>query len=157
MAENIEIERKFLLKAIPLMYFDKAIMISQVYVSDKNSSVTERVRFTQEGEDVKCFHTKKTKIDAMSSEEIELEISLEEGQKMIEACEIPREIDKVRWVKEYGDLKWEIDEFRNLDLIIAEIELPTRDTAVELPQEIQDVLIMEVTGMKEFSNSNLAR
>lgn len=157
MAENIEIERKFLLKAMPLIYFDNAIMISQVYISDKDASVAERVRFTQEGEVVKCFHTKKTKIDIMSSEEIEVEITLEEGKTMIEACENPREVDKVRFVKQYGDLKWEVDEFRNMDLIIAEIEIPTRDTAIELPQEIQDVLIMEVTGMKEFTNSNLAR
>ena len=155
--ENIEIERKFLLKAIPLIYFDKAIMISQVYISDKDAEITERVRFSQEGEVVKCFHTTKKKIDAMSSEEIEVEITLEEGKNKIEACANPREVDKVRFIKQVGDLKWEVDEFRNMDLIIAEIELPSRDTVVELPQEIQDVLIMEVTGMKEFSNSNLAR
>jgi CYTH domain-containing protein len=155
--ENIEIERRFLLKAMPLIYFDKAILISQVYISDKDVELTERVRFSQDGEEVKCFHTTKKKIDNMSSEEIEVEITLEEGKNKIESCANPREVDKVRFIKQIGDLKWEVDEFRNMALIIAEIELTSRDTEITLPQEIQDVLIMEVTGMKEFSNSNLAR
>ena len=56
-----------------------------------------------------------------------------------------------------GNLKWEIDEFSNdYKLIIAEIEIPTKDYEVVLPDYVKDLVLIEVTGMKPFSNRSLS-
>jgi len=65
-------------------------------------------------------------------------------------------IRKIRHIKEEGNLKWEIDFFQTCELVIAEIEIPTEDYDLKIPEYIKDNLIMEITGMKEFSNYNLA-
>jgi CYTH domain-containing protein len=41
-------------------------------------------------------------------------------------------------------------------LIVAEIEIPTIDYTVEMPDFIKDKLLIEVTGLKQFSNKNLS-
>jgi CYTH domain-containing protein len=56
-----------------------------------------------------------------------------------------------------GDLKWEIDVFKDIRLIVAEIELPKGDYKYEVPKFIKDLTIMDVTNHKEFSNKRLSR
>jgi CYTH domain-containing protein len=53
-------------------------------------------------------------------------------------------------------LKWEVDTFWTARLVIAEIELPDIKYPIELPDWLQSELIMEVTGMEEFSNYRLS-
>ena len=68
-----------------------------------------------------------------------------------------RFINKVRYIYKDGDLKWEVDLFDNgYKLIIAEIEIPKKRYKLNIPDFIKDVLLLEVTGLKQFSNRNLS-
>jgi CYTH domain-containing protein len=56
-----------------------------------------------------------------------------------------------------GTLTWEIDEFTDRKLVLAEVELPTRDAAVEIPEWLQPHLVREVTEDEEYENARLGR
>jgi adenylate cyclase len=63
-------------------------------------------------------------------------------------------IDKTRHYAPAGDLTWEIDEFHgdNAGLVVAEIELPARDTRFDLPGWVGE----EVTDDERYYNVALA-
>lgn len=52
---------------------------------------------------------------------------------------------------------WEIDEFLDRDLVLAELELESEDERVEMPTSVASVLVREVTDEPGFSNYRLAR
>jgi CYTH domain-containing protein len=56
-----------------------------------------------------------------------------------------------------GSLTWEIDDFTDRELVLAEVEL--RDTSLEpeIPTWLKPFLVREVTGEPEYVNANLAR
>ena len=69
-----------------------------------------------------------------------------------------RRLRKRRYsIRESDDLVWEVDEFLDRPLVLAEIELPTADTKFELPQWLRDVLDREVTDEPEYTNARLAQ
>lgn len=158
---NLEIERKFIIRKIPYNTFDNIISISQFYISDKKADVVERVRiFRNENESFdRAMYTTKEFVDEMSSKEIEKEISIEEAVKMVKSKPNSsiRTINKVRYVRGYNNFKLEFDEFKDFPLLILEVELPSKDTELILPEVVLENIICEVTGLKEFSNSNLAK
>jgi hypothetical protein len=56
-----------------------------------------------------------------------------------------------------GELKWEVDKFGNdYRLIIAEIEIPKKNFKISFPDYITEMLLLEVTGIKQFSNRSLS-
>ena len=157
---NIEIERKFLLKAIPDKTPDEVIEIFQWYLKNDNG-IWERARSCYS--DIKGFyfiHTIKKNISPGVNEEDEKYITPEEFNSFVEKCKMSqsRYISKERLVyKDKSDLKWEVDVFNNgHHLIVAEIEIPSIDFEIELPTFIKDKLLIEVTGLKQFGNRNLS-
>lgn len=52
---------------------------------------------------------------------------------------------------------WEVDEFHGIELVMAEIEIHTPSTHVELPAWLECVAVKEVTDDGRFRNSALAR
>jgi CYTH domain-containing protein len=56
-----------------------------------------------------------------------------------------------------GELTWEIDEFTDRNLVLAEIELPTADSEVEFPGWLKPHVDREVTGEPAYLNSTLAK
>ena len=152
MSKHLEIERRFLLKRAPALSYESLTHITQVYVDEEGVNV--RYRGETSGAERKFIRTVKTDVSDLVREEDEEETTQEEFIKKAQASD--KIITKVRSVHKDGDLKWEIDQFRFLDLIIAEVELPSEDYDLKIPKEIQDVTIMEVTGMKEFHNYTLA-
>jgi CYTH domain-containing protein len=56
-----------------------------------------------------------------------------------------------------GDLTWEIDEFTDRDLVLAEIELPSAETPVEIPDWLEPWVEREVTGDVAYLNWTLAK
>jgi CHAD domain-containing protein/CYTH domain-containing protein len=56
-----------------------------------------------------------------------------------------------------GGLTWQIDEFTDRRLVLAEVELPAAGTAVEIPPWLRPLLVREVTGEEEFLGARLAR
>jgi adenylate cyclase len=64
-------------------------------------------------------------------------------------------IEKTRYRVMVGSTAWDIDVFggANRGLIVAEVELPSRSTEVELPEWVGG----EVTGDPRYYNANLVR
>jgi len=159
---NIEIERKFLLKSIPDLDPDDMIEINQFYF--KNSlGIWERARSWESKYtgDIKYVHTIKKNISKASSIEDEYFLTLDEFNLFKEKCfELSNEskfISKTRFIYKSSDLKWEVDLFKNdYRLIIAEIEIPSEDHDLFIDDFIENLILLEVTGMKPFSNRSLA-
>lgn len=89
-----------------------------------------------------------------SAYELEWELSLPIGQRIVKTDAYPS-VSKCRYYWRGKDgLLWEVDEFqRELEgLILAEVELPDEEHPVELP----DWLSLEVTGDRGWSNAQLA-
>jgi len=156
----IEIERKFLLKALPEIKPVEIIKIDQFYF--KNGDIWERARQCDSNiNGKKWVHTIKKRISDLSNEEIEKEISKKEFEKFKKDCYKWRgnskHIKKERWVFPDGSMKWEVDLFKDrCHLIIAEIEIPTEDYDLKIPEFINKKLLMEVTGLKQFTNRSLS-
>lgn len=148
----IEIERKFLV--VNGSYKEKAYAhshIQQGYLCS-NSERTVRVRIRDE----KAYLTVKgpTPQGGLNCFEWEKEITLEEGTQLMHLCE-PGIIDKVRWLVDFRNHTFEVDEFfgENEGLIMAEVELSSENENVELP----DFIGKEVTGDNHFFNSQLRK
>jgi adenylate cyclase len=68
-----------------------------------------------------------------------------------------RRVRKRRHRVREGERQWEIDEFLDRDLFLAEVELPSTDAPVELPDWLRPHVVREVTTEDEYKNENLAR
>jgi CYTH domain-containing protein len=56
-----------------------------------------------------------------------------------------------------GDRVWEVDDFFDRDLVIAEAELPGSLEQVELPDWLRPHVVREVTGEDPYLDEGLAR
>jgi len=63
---------------------------------------------------------------------------------------------QLRYEFKHGDLVWQIDSFVNIKMVLAEVELPSEDYEFEIPKQIEDAIVTEVTGVDGFSNESLA-
>ena len=157
----IEIERKFLLKSMPENQPTEIIKIDQFYFKNKEG-IWERARQCDSNTNgKKWIHTIKNRISDFSNEEIEKELTKKEFDKFKNRCykwrANSKHIKKERWIYPDGDLKWEVDLFKDrCHLIVAEIEIPTEDYEIKIPDFINKKLLMEVTGLKQFSNRSLS-
>jgi len=68
-----------------------------------------------------------------------------------------RRVIKRRYRVPEGRLVWEVDEFMDRDLVLAEVELPSEDVKPRLPEWIAPYVVREVTGEPEYLNVTLAR
>lgn len=158
---KLEIERKFLLKAMPSKEPDDIFVIDQYYLKN-NSGIWERARtYHSEKSGDTYIHTIKTTISKRVNIEDEKEITKEEYEAFKSNCLSKnyesRYINKTRHVYKEGDLKWEVDLFGSgYTLIMAEIEIPKKNFKIDFPTYISDVLLLEVTGIKQFSNRSLS-
>jgi CYTH domain-containing protein len=66
-------------------------------------------------------------------------------------------VEKVRHAVPDGALTWEIDVFLDRHLLLAEVELPSEDAEVQLPEWLAPCVEREVTGDPAYVNANLAR
>lgn len=159
---KLEIERKFLLKALPVRAYDDKITIDQYYWKNKHN-VWERARtYHSEKNGDSYIHTVKKSVSKMSNMEEERELTKDEFDAFKDRCfkepQVSKYINKERYIYKFENgLKWEVDVFDNgYKLIIAEIEIPKKTFKVNIPDYISDVLLLEVTGMRQFSNRALS-
>lgn len=149
---HTEIERKFLVKDPSFVHqsFQKKYFIQGFLNTDPHRVV--RVRVT----DTEAFLT----IKGISSEngtsrfEWEKEISIQEGNQLLQLCE-PGIIEKHRYLIKSNKHIFEVDVFLgdNKGLIIAEIELDHENEKFETP----NWLGKEVTGETKYYNSTLSK
>lgn len=158
---KVEIERKFLLKSAPNKKPDEIIKIDQWY--RKNSHGTwERVRKCESDcQGIYFVHTIKKSISKGVNMEEEKIILESEYNDFVLLCKTEisesKFITKERQVYKQDELKWEVDIFHSgHHLIVAEIEIPKKTYKFPIPDFIKEKLLLEVTGMKQFSNKNLS-
>lgn len=150
-----EIEHKYLLKSLPAAAFDApSVEIEQGYLPGKK--VLERIRRVKLPDGGrKWFRTVKLG-NGVERIELEEEADPELSRVMWDLTQ-GRRLRKRRYsIRESDDIVWEVDEFLDRNLVLAEIELPTVDTNFELPEWMRDVLDREVTDEPEYSNARLA-
>jgi CYTH domain-containing protein len=158
---KLEIERKFLLKAMPDLPAAEVVQIDQYYFKNKEG-VWERARSWDSNINGKRYiHTVKKSVSKGVNLEDEKDLTKEQFKKFIAKCKSgvveSRFIKKERWIYPDGNLYWEVDMFNSgHHLIVAEIEIPTKNYKVNIPKFIEDKLLLEVTGLKQFSNRNLS-
>jgi CHAD domain-containing protein/CYTH domain-containing protein len=157
--EGLEIERKYLLRFLPEEARDgRWVDIAQGYLP--GTRLHERVRrvSVHHGSGRKDVHFYRTvKLgEGVARTEIE-----EETTEAIFLALWPltkrRRLRKRRFEVDVDGRTWEIDEFRNRDLVLAEIELDSEDEEVTFPDWLAPAVQREVTGEPEFQNINLAR
>jgi CYTH domain-containing protein len=156
----IEIERKFLLKAVPDLKPTEVIKIKQWYL--KVEGIWERARSMESSiYGIKWVHTIKTRISDISNLEEEYEMTKKDFDDFVKRCKSSKQnakyITKERRIYPDGERKWEVDVFsQKCHIIVAEVEIPSEDYELEIPEFIQKKNLLEVTGMKQFSNRSLS-
>jgi CYTH domain-containing protein len=146
-----EIERKFLLQRLPDTVLDApSVEITQGYLPGEK--LVERIRRVRSADgSERWFRTVKA---GTGIERVELEDEADAKQwRALWPLTKGRRIRKRR----YAVNEWEVDEFLDRTLVVAEIELSSPDELVELPAWLRDVVDREVTDEPEFTNARLAR
>jgi CHAD domain-containing protein/CYTH domain-containing protein len=157
--EGMEIERKYLLSCLPDEARDgRRLDIAQGYIP--GAQLHERlrrvaIRHPSGRTEVHFYRTVKLG-EGVARTEIE-----EETTEAIFLAMWPltrrHRLRKRRFAVEVDGRTWEIDEFKNRDLVLAEIELESDDEDVTFPDWLGPAVQREVTDEPEFQNINLAR
>jgi CYTH domain-containing protein len=150
-----EIERKFLLNALPRMPAAVDVLeIDQGYLP--GIRFVERLRRQQDREGhTRYFRTVKIGVGVKR-----MELEEETDSKIFGHLWLlteGRRLRKRRHVIPDGDRYWEVDEFLDRALVLAEMELPTVDADITIPEWLRPVLVREVTGDRKYTNRSLAR
>ena len=157
----VEIERKYIIKMpdISVLLSQKDYTVSQIlqiYLPSEKGE-TRRVRRRVYSDRTLYIETKKIRIDNMSSEEIEREISKAEFDSLaLHPLDGTDPIHKNRHTFLYADQLFEIDIYPQWQsTAIMETELSSREAEVKMPPFIE--IIKEVTGNKAYSNASMSR
>lgn len=154
MSENIEIERKYLLHALPPRVTGcPSVLIDQGYVPGEK--IRERVRRMRDAEAQRYVRTVKLG-KGMARTEFEEETTREIFEALWSTTR-GRRLQKRRYYVAEGELTWEIDEFLDRELVLAEVEIPSVEFAVSVPEWLAPYVVREVTEEKGFGNYSLAR
>lgn len=150
-AVPLEIERKFLLDGLPAMP-DRAVAyrMEQGYLPDAG-----RLRRTVGPDGSReCTHTLKTGAGLVRRED-ERTISEREFLKRWPRT-AGRRLAKTRYRIDEGGLVWEIDCYDGLDLVLAEVELPSAAARSPVPEWLRPHVVREVTDEPEYQNYEIA-
>ena len=149
-----EIERKYLLRAMPVVPDDAQLRdIDQGYLP--GTRVRERVRRIRSPDgETRFYRTLKFGEGVVRTEiEEEIDASMFDG---LWALTEGRRIRKRRYAVPEGDHTWEIDEFLDRDLVLAEVELAEADETADLPTWLAPVVVRDVTDEPAYTNATLA-
>ena len=146
--QEIEIERKWLLKELPNVEFDQVIKVEQYY----KDFLRYRKENTNGVESFICI--KKEKLQLGVNREIWQDCTKEDYFFNYPQHEKP--IKKTRYVLEYQGRNIEIDTFED-GMVTMEIEVKSLSEAIQIPQIIHTQIEREVTGDPDYSNYQLYR
>ena len=154
-ANDREIERKYLLRALPeRVRAVAAVDVDQGYLP--GTRINERIRRMRWPDGARYYRTIKmgSGLDRMELEDETTEQFFNTVWPLTRGARI----FKRRYFIVEGDVTWEIDEFLDRPALwLAEVELESIEQRVEIPQWLQVVLEREVTDEREFTNHALAR
>jgi len=151
---DLEIERKYLLSALPPRAAEAtAREIEQGYLPGRR--LVERLRHERGSGSERWLRTVKS-----GSGVSRLEIEEETSRKVFDTLwplTWGSRLTKRRFLVADGDVVWEVDEFTDRDLVLAEIELTSPDDEVEIPGWLRPYVVREVTDEDGYSGAALAR
>ena len=152
---SVEIERKYLLRSLPQMPAAEDVLdVDQGYIPGVN--VRERVRRQRSRSGTtRFFRTIKMGVGVVRTE-LEDETDERTFNAMWPLTE-GRRVRKRRHVVRHGEDVWEIDEFLDRQLVLAELELDREDAPITMPDWLRAVLEREVTHDPGYTNRSLAR
>ena len=152
-AAQREIERKYLLTAVPPEAAEvEPLEIEQGWLPGER--LVERLRRLRWNGSEAWFRTIKA---GAGLERIEVEEATSpEVFAGIWPLTDGRRVRKRRYRVPAGDRIWEIDEFLDRDLVLAEVELESPNAPVVPPEWLVPYLVREVTGEPEYENRHLA-
>lgn len=154
MSAGFEVERKYLLSALPPeVAKHKSTEIDQGYLPGQE--IRERVRRKVSPDSTRYVRTIKAG-RGLARIEVEEDITRELFEALWALTEGSR-LKKRRHFVPDGALMWEIDEFLDRNLVLAELELPNREIQVAIPGWLAPYVVREVTNESGFVNQNLAR
>jgi CYTH domain-containing protein len=152
--DALEVERKYLLRAVPPMAAAVAPrVIEQGYLP--GTRIAERLRRERRDGGVRCTRTVKDG-RGVARIELEEEIAAELFERLWPLT-MGRRVTKERHPVRDGALTWEVDRFTDRDLVLAEVELTDAEARPELPAWLAPYVEREVTGEDAYVNVNLAR
>jgi CHAD domain-containing protein/CYTH domain-containing protein len=152
--QDIEVERKYLLNRLP----DAAASARSAEVDQgwlPGEKLVERLRRLRTDEGEQYYRTIKAG-SGITRFEVEEETNSGVFDQLWPLTE-GRRVRKRRYYVNEGDVTWEIDEFLDRELWLAEVELPSPTVTVSLPEWLAPAVEREVTGEPEYVNVNLAR
>jgi len=160
--EQVEIERKYLLNGMPVLPRELKVeiwRIEQGYLQPAKGAAEAlargRLRRTRHEDGfIRHYHTVKDGVGLVRTE-TEREINAREFEANWPRT-MGRRLKKVRYRLNVGELLWEIDEFDGIDLVLAEVELPKADHAVEIPAWLKPHVVREVTDDPVYTNASIA-
>lgn len=151
---DVEIERKFLLVGMPPgMPPAETHEITQGYLPGER--LVERLRRDQSNGSERFLRTVK-----LGSGVVRAEVEEETSRDLFDQLwplTRGRRLMKRRHVVDAGEHRWEIDEFLDRPLVLAEVELSHPEADVKMPDWLAPAVEREVTGEPEYLNMNLAR
>jgi CYTH domain-containing protein len=151
--DGVEIERKFLLRSLPRMSRSvRRLTIEQGWLPGER--LQERLRRVRGPDGIHWYRTVKSG-RGNTRIEIEEETTRDTFSRLWRLT-AGRRIRKRRYLREDGNLIWKVDQFLDRDLLIAEVELPTSDTPVRIPDWLEAHIVREVTSEPAYLNVNLA-
>jgi CHAD domain-containing protein/CYTH domain-containing protein len=161
LAQRLEIERKYLLRGMPdieRLAREEALEVIALEIDQgwlPGERLRERLRRTRRAEGVTYERCMKL---GSGVERIEVEEAIHES--LFEALwplTEGRRIHKRRYcVRDAGRL-WEIDQFLDLPLVLAEVELEDKAVQPELPMWLGRLVAREVTDDSRYTNWRLAQ
>ena len=156
---GVEIERKYLLRFLPDEARDgRRLDIAQGYIP--GARLHERIRRVSirhgSGRVEEHFYRTVKLGEGVARTEIEEETTAQIFEAMWPLTKGHR-LRKRRFRVDVDDRTWELDEFKNRDLVLAEIELGSEDEAITFPDWLAPAVQREVTTEPAFQNINLAR
>jgi CYTH domain-containing protein len=171
-----EIERRFLLKGLPKIASKvDPIHITQYYIDQRAGRIRIRESHQTKKTSVKSgnYESEKVFVNRTSKYDITKKVRIRDGvydetitwineskyKKLVPKAH--KMISKLRYeipcTMQGKKLKWEIDVFKSpLHMIIVEIEIPKEGFRIKMPKYLKDLIVMEITSIKEMTNYALA-
>ncbi len=157
----LEIERTYLLDRLPdfppevLVYRLKQGYLPDPSTADEDDPVEGRLRRTVKADGSVIYtHTIKRGM-GLIRQETERTIPQQEFDQLWPRT-AGRRLSKTRYFVTVGEHLWAVDDFDDLDVVMAEVELPTPETKATLPNWLTAVLVREVTEEPEYRSYRLA-
>lgn len=152
-----EIERRFLLKRIPIVNWTNIYDIVQYYIHDTELGVVKRLRVKYDvlhGMPRTFEYLHKVYVAAGQFVEVHEDFNPSDFKEI--RSKAFKSVSKRRYVYDHQNLKFEVDDIDGVSLVIMEVELDDINQEFEFPDRIKNELITEITGLSGLSNFELA-